>query len=305
MVVAGSTGFVGSNTVKHFSLNGVEARALVRNGANARRKAASIKDAGASDVRVVNFDSGKDLVEAMNGCDLLIHLAGTASQTVSNPFHTSNNVLTELLVNSAVKAGVRRIIYNSGLGVGDENTLGYFVSKLECEKIVENSGLEYLIFRPSYIVGPGDEFSKFIYSSLKNNTPVPVFGSGEYRMQPVHVGDVVKVYLRASRAGVWNRVFDLVGPQKVSFTRYVSMVAEAFGVKPVFKQVDLEQALRDSMMPASKRKVNPDYSVDELMVLISDFTSSHRQVSQAFGVKFRGLKEIVTSLVEFMRKQTS
>lgn len=297
VVIAGATGFVGLNAVRGLAQRGVEVRGLVRKAPLASEKLAKLREAGASKAFVVDYTSVDELREAMSGVEVLIHLAGTTSQTWVHPFSKSNESVTECLVSAASRAGVARIIYNSGLGVNNENTLGYFVSKGVCESIIKSSGLEYIIFRPSYIVGKGDEFSSYVYSLLIRGEPVQVYGSGEYRLQPIHIDDVVAVYNAAASGSARNRVFDLVGPQPVSFIEYVSRLAEAIGRKPRFTHVSLEEALRDTMRMPSQRKVNTDFSVDDLAVLVSDIVSSPDELCTAFHVNLKSLNELVSKIV--------
>ena len=59
---------------------------------------------------------------------------------------------------------------------------------------MRDSGLEWTIFRPSVIFGPGDRFVNELSATFRKIPVLPVPGDGEYRLQPVFIGDVAKSY---------------------------------------------------------------------------------------------------------------
>ena len=61
--------------------------------------------------------------------------------------------LQKYIINMCKKAKIKKIIYASGLGVNASSSTGYFISKYRAEQLIINSGLDFSIFRPSYIVG--------------------------------------------------------------------------------------------------------------------------------------------------------
>jgi len=293
VAVAGSTGFLGTNLVRKLVSSGVQTVALVRN-----TDKIDVMTKLGSTPALVDYTKPETLERALRGAEAVFNFVGASAQSPASPFDASNVTPARNLVAAAVAAGVKKMVYNSGLGVNPDNTLGYFISKSECERITKESGLNFLIFRPSYIIGSGDEFSSYIYRTLLARKEVPVFGSGDYRMQPVFIDDALKVYENSLRlTEVWNGVYDLVGPNKVSFREYVSLVAKTLGVTAAFRSVNLEFALRESMMPAIHRKENSSLSVDELCVLISDFVADHTKLTHDFGVTLTPLEKAVKRIV--------
>ena len=58
------------------------------------------------------------------------------------------------LVAAAKKNGVRRFIYLSGAGAGRGRMETWFQAKQMAENAIRESGMEYVIFRPSWIYRP-------------------------------------------------------------------------------------------------------------------------------------------------------
>ena len=102
----------------------------------------------------------KNLIKKIHASDALIHLVGIGKQSVNTDYDMINTELTKHIVNLSKKSRIKKIIFLSGLGVSSKTSLGYFISKYNAEKQIINSGLDFTVFRPSYIVGKDDLFSK-------------------------------------------------------------------------------------------------------------------------------------------------
>lgn len=137
--VAGSTGFVGYNTVKRLLESGLAVRALVRKGSKSPR-ISGLEEIGAEIVEV-DYGRSATLAEALRGCDVLYHFVGVSAQSSTVNVCDVNTHVTLELAKAARRSGVGAMIYNSGLGVNTHTTQSYFLSKLQAERIVRRSGL--------------------------------------------------------------------------------------------------------------------------------------------------------------------
>ena len=81
--------------------------------------------------------------------------------------------------------------------------------------LVEDSGLEWTVFRPSIIFGPGDGFVTLLAGVIRGNPAfIPVMGSGQPRFQPVSVRDVARVYGEAlEKPETAGKAFEVGGPE--------------------------------------------------------------------------------------------
>ena len=141
------------------------------------------------------------------------------------------------MVRAATEAGVGRIVFFSGLGVArygmnPRTSSAYFMSKLEAEVEIYRSGLPAVVFRPSYILGPGDGLVTGLLLDLAAGA-VEVPGDGTYRMQPIAVSDAAAAILAAASGGGLSsdrgrhQVFDLVGPEALSYRDFLKRFASA------------------------------------------------------------------------------
>jgi NADH dehydrogenase len=141
---------------------------------------------------------------------------------------------TQDLVAAARGAGVERFVLMSALGTNEQSkdAVPYFRAKWEMERAVKESGLDHVIFRPSFIFGrDGGVLPTFV--RLARFAPVtPIIGAGTQRLQPIWVEDVAEYYARAlTEPAAANRTFDLAGPEAVSWNEFWERLKRVLGVR--------------------------------------------------------------------------
>ena len=183
IVVTGASGFIAKNLRKYLSEKNIDLISISRNDFK--------KFKSESKIISKNYDE-KKLLQLIKNSDALIHLVGIGQQSVNLDYNMINTEFTQHIVNLSKKANIQKIVYLSGLGVSTKTTLGYFISKYNAENFIINSGLDYTIFRPSYIVGTDDMFTKYLKRQIKNGV-INIPGSGTYSIQPIHISNVVKI----------------------------------------------------------------------------------------------------------------
>jgi NADH dehydrogenase len=100
------------------------------------------------------------------------------------------------------------------------------------ERAARESGLEHVIFRPSFVFGrDGGVLPTFI--RLARYSPVtPIIGSGRQRLQPIWIEDLAEYYLRAvTEQAAANRTFELGGPDAVSWNEFWERLKRVLGVR--------------------------------------------------------------------------
>ncbi len=102
----------------------------------------------------------------------------------------------------------------------------YFLSKLVAEVALFRSGREAVVFRPSYVVGPGDGFVSRLVAEMAAGE-VEQAGDGSYRLQPIAVEDAAACVLAAiERPGAAKpQALDLVGPEPIAFGLFLQRLA--------------------------------------------------------------------------------
>lgn len=138
--------------------------------------------------REVDLANTAALISAMAGCEAVVSLIGTTRAQFGPgvSYETVDIGTTQLLVNAAKQAGSKRFVLLSSVGAS-ENGVAYLRAKAVAEKIVMTSGLDWIILRPSAIVGPGRQLPRLL-------TPLAIvlrYVPGLQRMfddyRPVHI----------------------------------------------------------------------------------------------------------------------
>ena len=231
LAVTGASGFVGQRLVREAAARGVDVVGVVRSELGARFVAA----AGGRAVIVPDLEAAP-LARAVLGAAAVVHLAQIGSERGGATYEAVNITGTCRLVLAAAAVEVPRLVYLSGLGVAHYGmvprcTNRYFLSKLASEVELFRSGRETVVFRPSYITGPGDGLVRGLLREMAAGE-VERPGDGSYRMQPVAIQDAAAAILAAAlspAAGPGftrprHRVLDLVGPETVSYRDLIERV---------------------------------------------------------------------------------
>ena len=228
VLVTGGSGFVGSGIVHALRAEDRPVRCLVRDA----RKASRLASWGCELVEGDVTDA-PSLRRAVEGCDRVIHLVAIRSGP-RRDFERIMEQATRDLVAAAREAGVGRFVLMSALGTTEEtkDLVPYYAAKWQMEQDVQASGIAHVIFRPSFIFGR-DGGILGTFRKLAKLTPItPIIGSGRQRIQPIWVDDVAGYFARAlEEAGATNRLFELGGPDAVSWNEFWDRLKRALGVR--------------------------------------------------------------------------
>jgi uncharacterized protein YbjT (DUF2867 family) len=176
---------------------------------------------------------------AADGCTHVVHLVaiirgrpGEFQRVMVDGFR---NVLA-----AASEAGVSRIILMSALGTSEATNDGvpYFAAKWQMENDLAGSGLEHVIFRPSFVFGrDGGALPTFI-RQVRLSPVVTVIGKGLQRSQPIWVDDVAAYVTRAvDLPEAANRTFEIGGADTVSWNELYLRIAAALGKRRLLVHV--------------------------------------------------------------------
>ena len=226
ILVTGGTGFIGPHVVHALRARELPVRVLVRDPRHGARAAAWGAELVEGDVTAPG-----SLRTATAGVDTLVHLVSIIKGSRAD-FDRIMVEGTRSLVAAAKDAGVRRIVLASALGLNErtKNAVPYYASKWEMERAVEESGIEYVIFRSSFVFGKdGGALPTFI--RLARLAPVtPVVGDGTLRLQPIWVEDVAEYFARAVDLGAAaNRTFELGGPDAPTWNEFWDRLKRVLG----------------------------------------------------------------------------
>jgi uncharacterized protein YbjT (DUF2867 family) len=137
---------------------------------------------------------------------------------------------TERLFEAAKDANVERIVHVSITNPSEDSLLEYFSGKAKLERVLIDSGISYAILRPTVLFGKEDILINNIAWALRRLPVFGVFGSGEYRLQPVYVDDIATLAVEQGTMRD-NVTIDAIGPETFTYRELVKVIGEAIGKK--------------------------------------------------------------------------
>ena len=230
VLVTGGTGFVGRHVLREIHRAGHELFFLSRRGHSAACYA--IEDEFSGQIRSGDILDPKTLLDACAGMDAIIHLVGIISEVGKQTFENVHTRGTENLIRAAQHTGVKRFIHMSALGTRPNAIARYHQSKWKAEEIVRTSGLDWTIFRPSIIYGPGDGFVNLFAKIARRSPFVPVVGSGNSKLQPISVENVANAFGKSLvEPRAIGQTFVLAGPEVFTFDQIIDQILQTMNLK--------------------------------------------------------------------------
>lgn len=238
VAIIGGTGFVGRYVIDALQAAGHSVSTMVRSGSES-------KLGSTSQVRITNGDlqSQSAINTTCENCDAVIYNVGILRENSrrGETFEETQFRGVERTIAAARNAGVKRFLLMSASGVRAGGT-PYQDSKFRAEELVRNSGIDYVIFRPSVIFGDPrnlTEIATQLYEDMIS-PPLPAIGfhtgwnstGGKVLMSPVHVEDVARaIVLALHDERTLCQTIHLGGPETLSWPTMIERVAAAAGKK--------------------------------------------------------------------------
>lgn len=223
--LTGGSGFVGSAILSELLVRGYSVNALTHRGK------LPVASPQLHESHGDLFDPGT-LDSAMAGCDAVIHLIGVIMEKPSKgiTFERMHFEATRRMVDATRRNNINRYIQMSALGTRPDGISDYHRTKWKAEQYVRESTLNWTIFRPSLIHGPGGFMQMEARWARKSAPPflaMPYFGkgllglSGSGLLQPVFIQDVARAFVDAidTPASI-HKTYDLAGPERFTWPQF-------------------------------------------------------------------------------------
>lgn len=294
ILVAGGTGFIGTNLCRELAERGHDVTALARDPDEADLPEGV--DAVVGDVTAI--DSLSEPVQGQDAVVNLVSLSPLFKPKGGDEMHEKVHLGgTRNLVDAANAAGVDRFLQMSALGADPDGPTGYIRAKGRAEAVVRESSLGWTIMRPSVVFGEGGEFVPFTkLLAPPYLTPLP--GGGKTRFQPIYVEDLMPILAEAVEGDEHvEQTYEIGGPEELTLAAVARIAHGADGrsvnVLPVpMAMAKVGLSIMDAIpgIPMGR---------DQYRSLQFDNTTDHNDVD-AFGVNESDL----TTLSTYLRSRT-
>jgi len=226
VLVTGGTGFVGTSVVNRLLQRGHSVAVLARDPRKTRNRYNHPVETVSGNVL-----DPESLAAAVAGRDAVVHLVGIIHEKGDQTFDRMHREATENVIAAAGAAGVKRYLHMSAMGASADSPSEYGRTKAAGEKAVRASSLDWTIFRPSIVFGPGDGFVSLLAPIVRSNPGfIPVIGPGTTKFQPVAIADVARLFADAlEKPDTIGKTFEVGGPQVFSLNDVYREIAAAVG----------------------------------------------------------------------------
>jgi len=232
-VVTGAFGYIGKYITRHLLGQGGQVRTITTHPDKPNPFGETVP------AFPYNFDKPDQLIASLRGASTLYntywirfnHGGATFEQAVQN---------TATLFKCAKEAGVQKIVHVSVTQASAESDLPYYRGKALQEQALIDCGVPYSIVRPTLVFGKEDILVNNIAWLIRKFPVFPIFGSGQYKVQPVFVEDLARIAV-ASAGEPGNITLDAIGPETYSFEGLVKLIAAK--IKPGVALVHIPPSL--------------------------------------------------------------
>lgn len=307
VLVTGGAGFIASHIATACVERGDKVRVLDNLCTGFRHNLKHIEN----DVEFIEGDVADSSItsQAMKGIELVFHQAALASvpMSIDNPLATNHSCVTGTVnvLNEAVKAGVKRVVYAaSSSAYGDrpfttkrETDLPQVLSpyaaaklagELYCEAFYHSFGLETVGLRYFNVFGPRQDpaspYSAVIplfVTAILQGQPPTIFGDGQQSRDFIFIENVVRGNLLAAAAPAEaaGRVFNMAEGRQTSLLKLLDTLSGLLGktVEPDFQPArpgDVRESMADITAARTVLGYEPQATLEEGLSKTIDYYRS-------------------------------
>jgi uncharacterized protein YbjT (DUF2867 family) len=230
--LTGATGFIGGHLLRSLAKRGHSVTCLARGYGRQQPETLALPG-----VTVVEgeFTVPASYVGFVAGHDAVVNTVGIIRETAGNTFDVVHTQAPMALFDAAAAAHVTKVVQISAMGADEKAWSRYHLSKQAADRHLAGLGVAFLILRPSVVYGPQDH-SMTLFEALAALPVTPVPGDGQYRLQPVHIDDLVRaVVLAIERDDLRDIIADVGGGEPITFDELLDVLARRLGKRRACK----------------------------------------------------------------------
>ena len=269
ILLTGATGFLGGYVLEELVKRGHEVICFVRETSNLDK----IKQLNVPYI-FGELDDFESICKALEDKEALINIASLGFGHAPN------------IVNACQKMNVKRAIFVSTTGIFTKLNPDSKVIRLEAERLIKESKLDYTIIRPTMIYGtPKDRNMWRLVKYLKRLPVLPILGDGTYLQQPVYVKDlawaVVSAYETDSSI---KKAYNISGLEALTYNEVVDVTGKALGKKVLKIHVPMKLSY-NLLKIYEKISSKPKLKAEQVLRLNENKVFSHEDAAKDFGYK--------------------
>lgn len=289
VTVFGGTGMLGRSLLKKLSGKFEKIKVATRDPVKAQAAVSGVEGVEFVTACVTDYDQ---VQAACEGSGTVINLVGILFETSTDTFHKIQYVGAKNVASAARAVGAENMLHMSAIGAADASKSNYAKSKGWGEEAVKATMPNAVVFRPSVVFGPEDNFFNQF-----NNFPLPflpLVGGGHTNFQPVYVEDVTDAMVKCADGKTGRgQTFELGGPDVFTFAELMSKCSTKPTVPVPFIVAEVQGWFMEWMMPV------PMVTQDQVILLRKDNVVSEGAATLAdLKIVPKSVDEIVPTYIK-------
>lgn len=253
-----------------------------------------------------NIRYPESVAAAMRDAAVVINLVAVLSERGRQSFQAVHAEGAAAIAENAAAAHAR-MIHVSAIGADAASPSFYARSKAQGEAAVRAACPDALIFRPSVVFGPEDQFFNRFAAMARISPVLPLVGGGETRLQPVFVGDVAEAVARAVEGALRPATtYELGGPEVMTLRGVMETTLKVTERRRLL--VPLPFSLAGALGTVLQLLPNPPITPDQVTLLrtdnvVSEAAKADGRTLEGMGIEPTSAETIVpTYLWRFRRR---
>ncbi len=286
--ITGASGFVGSEILKLLLENNYSVTALTRNPAKINFKNNKLKIIKGDILNPSGFEND------LERYDIIINLIGIIRENIKKgiTFQKLHIQSTENVIQIAKMTSTKKIIQMSANGVRKNAISNYHKTKFKAEESIKKSGLDYIIFRPSVIYGPNDDFINMLANFMKKTLIFSYFGTGDYPMQPVSVFEVAEIFQKScENTEIINKEFSICGNKILTYKELLQLIMKIKNWNKILISVP-ESIIKLNITLFGNFSWFP-LTKDQFQMLIEGNSCTNREIFEILNIKSLDIEKVL------------
>lgn len=297
VVVDGATGYVGNHLCALLLERGFQVNCLVHKKA----KKEDIEFLQARGAKIFQYDLADANAEsAFSGMDAAVHLIGSIAPPRGTKLEDLHQEQTRNFAEHALAAGIKKVVAVTALGTSPHAASTYHKTKSKGETVIAQSGIDFVILRPSLIVGRqvGKRDSKLIrrlQDMILEKKLVPLIAGGKNQIQPIFISDLAEaIYTAIENDQLIGKTCELGGEDVVTMRQLVEELMQVLDVKKPILNLPSFLAYTIALFCETKEGV-PMVSRDQVTLAQLDNVCHNNALTSLLKIKPTPLRHALTT----------
>lgn len=275
ILLTGATGFLGVYVLEELVKRGHEVTCFVRETSNLEK----IEQLNVPYI-FGELDDFESICKALKDKEALINIASLGFGHAPN------------IINACLETNIKRAVFISTTGIFTKLNPNSKGIRLEAERLIKESDLDYTIIRPTMIYGtPKDRNMWRLVKYLKRFPVLPILGNGTYLQQPVYVKDLAWAVVSAYETNLSiKKSYNISGLEALAYNEVVDVTGNALGKKVLKIHVPMKLSC-DLLKLYEKLSNKPKLKAEQVLRLNENKDFSHEEAVRDFGYKPMSFKE--------------